>query len=94
MKEKYTVYYNDEVNEPAVMFSAETLEKCKTWIDGMLEGKIPVDDEHACTDDVLYSSKTFLYEVYEGDMIVETDEEDEEPEWKDPCYTSNYYYRD
>ena len=89
MKEKYTVYYNDEVNEPAVMFSAETLEKCKTWIDGMLEGKIPVDDEHACTDDVFYSSKTFLYEVYEGDMIVE---EDGEAIYKDFCYTSDYYY--
>lgn len=98
MKEKnFVVYYNDQVNEPAEMFSAETLEECINWINANLEGMMPVDDEHACTDDVFYSSTTFLYEVYEGGIIVgtgEEDEEDEEPEWKDPCYTSGYYYAD
>ena len=90
-KKKYVVYYNDEVNEPADVFSADTLEECKHWIDLQLEVKTPVDDEHPCTDDVMYSSHTFYYEVYEGDMIVETNGV---AEYNDLCYASDYYYRD
>ena len=90
-KKKYIVYYNDEVNEPADVFSADTLEECKHWIDLQLEGKIPVDEEHPCTHDIMYSSHTFYYEVYEGDMIVETNGV---AEYNDLCYASDYYYRD
>ena len=90
-KKKYIVYYNDDVNEPADVFSADTLEECKQWIDAQLEGMIPVDEEHPCSDDVMYSSKTFYYEVYEGDMIVETNGVEE---YNDLCYSSDYYYTD
>ena len=48
-KKKYIVYYNDEVNEPADVFSADTLEECKQWIDAQLEGMTPVGEEHYCT---------------------------------------------
>ena len=91
-KKKYIVYYNDGVNEPADVFSADTAEECKSWIAEQLKGEIPVDDEHPCTDDVMYSSHTFYYEVYEGDMIVEN--EDGVAEYNDLCYASDYYYRD
>lgn len=52
--------------------------------------KMPVDDEYPCSEDVMRSSKTFCYEIYEGEPIVET--EDGEVEFKDACYRSNYYY--
>ena len=90
-KKKYIVYYNDGVNEPADVFSADTVEECKDWIEKQLEGLTQVDDEHPCTDNVMYSSHTFYYEVYEGDMIVGTNVL---AEYNDLCYTSDYYYRD
>lgn len=68
-KKKYTVYYNDEVNEVADVFSADTLEECKEWINEQLEGMTPVNEEYPCTDDVMYSSKTFFYEVYDRPII-------------------------
>ena len=90
-KKRYLVYLNDEVNFPIVVFSADTIAECKDWIEKQLEGLTPVDDEHPCTDDVMYSSHTFYYEVYEGDMIVETNGV---AEYNDLCYASDYYYRD
>ena len=91
-KKKYIVYYNDGVNEPADVFSADTVEECKDWIVEQLKGKTPVDDEHPCSEKVFDSASTFFYEVYEGEPIVEN--EDREAELKDACYTSDYYYRD
>ena len=49
------------------------------------------EDKYHCTEDVMRSSRTFSYEVYEGEMIVE---EDGEAIYKDFCYTSDYYYTD
>ena len=90
-KKKYVVYYNDEVNEPADVFTADTLTECEQWIATQVEGLTPVDEEHYCTADVFRSSKVFCYEVYEGEMIVETNGV---AEYNDLCYTSDYYYRD
>ena len=94
-KKKYIVYYNDEVNEPADVFSADTIEECKQWIDAQLEGMTPVDEEHPCTDDVMYSSKTFYYEVYDK-PIVETNGSEYASDWEynEAVYSSDYYYRD
>ena len=90
MKEtKFKVYYNDDVNCPAIVFEADTLVECKEWIAEEVKGKTPVNDEFPCTEDVMRSSRTFCYEVYEGEMIVE---EDGEAIFKDFCYTSDYYY--
>lgn len=94
-KKKYIVYYNDEVNEVADVFSADTLEECKQWIDAQLEGMTPVDEEHPCTDDVMYSSHTFYYEVYDK-PIVETNGSEYASDWvyNEAVYTTDYYYRD
>lgn len=90
---KYKVYYNDEVNEIAEVFSADTLEECKEWINKELEGMTPVDEEHPCTDDVMYSSKTFFYEVYDS-PIVENNGSEYESDWtyNEAVYTTDYYY--
>lgn len=90
-KKKYTVYYNDEVNEVADVFSADTLEECKEWINEQLEGKTPVNEEHPCTDDVMYSSKTFFYKVYDRPMIETVNDEDI---FNEAVYTTDYYYAD
>lgn len=92
-KKKYTVYKNDEVNEIVDMFSANTLEECKEWINKELEGMVPVDEEHPCTDDVMYSSKTFFYEVYDR-PIVETNGSEYASDWtyNEAVYQTDYYY--
>lgn len=92
MKEKkFNVYFNDEVNEPVVVFSADTLKECKGWIKEQLKGKTPINDEYPCTDDVMRSSRTFVYEVYKGGMIVE---DDGEAEFNECLYYSDYHYTD
>ena len=90
-KKKYLVYLNDEVTEPIVVFSADTVAECKDWIEKQLEGMTPVNEEYPCTDDVMRSSKTFQYEVYEGEMITEIDGV---AVYSDLCYSSDYYYKD
>ena len=90
MKEnKFKVYYNDDVNCSPIVFEADSLAECKEWIAEEVKDKTPVNDEYPCTEDVMRSAKTFSYEVYEGEMIVE---EDGEAIFKDFCYTSDYYY--
>lgn len=90
-KKRYIVYKNDEVNEPVEVFSADTIQECKDWINEQVEGLTPVNEEFPCTDDVMYSSHTFLYEVYEGEMIMVTNGVEEYSEW---VYASDYYYTD
>ena len=92
-KKKFVVYYNDEVNEVSEVFSADTLEECKHWIDLQLECMIPVDEEHPCTDDVMYSAKTFYYEVYDK-PIVEYNGSENASDWvyNDAVYSTSYYY--
>lgn len=92
-KKKYVVYKNDEVNEPVDVFSADTIAECKEWINEQLEGMTPVNEEYPCTDDVMRSSKTFYYEVYDK-PIVETNGSEYASDWtyNDAVYTSDYYY--
>ena len=90
-KKKYIVYYNDEVNDPAEVFTADTLTECEDWIEDHVEGLTPVNGEYPCTDDVFRSSKVFSYEVYEGEMITEVNGQAVYNDW---CYSSDYYYRD
>lgn len=89
-KKKFVVYYNDEVNEPAEVFSANTLTECEDWIEDHVEGKTPVYYEYPFTDDGL-SSNVFSYEVYEGEMITEINGQAVFNDW---CFASDYYYRD
>lgn len=86
-KKKYIVYYNDEVNDPNEVFTADTLTECEDWIEDQLEGKTPVNEEY---DDSMLS-KVFSYEVYEGEMITEVNGQAVYNDW---CYASDYYYRD
>ena len=90
-KKKYIVYYNDEVNEPAEVFTADTLTECEDWIEDHVEGLTPVCYEYPYTDDVSGSSEVFSYEVYEGEMITDVNGQAVYNDW---CYASDYYYKD
>ena len=49
-----------------------------------------VDDDHQCTEDVMSSSKTALYEVFNGEPVIL--DEDDEPNLAEPIYRSDYFY--
>lgn len=88
-EKNYKVYYNDEVNEIAEVFAANTLDECKQWISEDLVNKTPVDEEHNCTDNILYSAKTFYYEVYDRPVVEVIDDENI---FNEAVYTTGYYY--
>lgn len=84
------IYYNDEVNPNKCVHTCNTLEEAKEWISHELKGRTMVDDDHQCTDDVMTSSKTALYEVFDGEPILL--DEDGEPILAEPIYVSDYFY--
>lgn len=84
------IYYNDGVNPSACVHTCNTLEEAKEWIKHELKGCTMVDADHQCTEDVMASSKTALYEVYDGEPI--TLDEDGEPNFEEPIYESDYFY--
>lgn len=88
-KKKYIVYYNDDVNEPVDMFSADTIAECKEWINEQIEGLTPVTEQY--DERVVNTSKTFQYEVYEGEMITEVNGV---AVYSNLCYSSDYYCKD
>lgn len=88
-KKKYIVYKNDDVNEPVDVFSADTIAECEEWINEQVEGLTPVTEQY--DERVVNTSKTFYYEVYEGEMITEIDGV---AVYSDLCYSSDYYYKD
>ena len=75
------------------MFSADTLEECKEWINNELEGMPPVTELY--DDRVVNSSKTFYYEVYDK-PIVETNGSEFASDWtyNNSVYQTDYYYND
>lgn len=83
------IYYNDGVNYVCV-HTCSTLEEAKEWINHELEGRTMVDDDHQCTDDVIASSKTALYEVYDGEPIII--KENGEYSFAELIYESDHFY--
>lgn len=84
------IYYNDGVNPTICLHTCSTLEEAKEWISHELKGYTMVDDDHQCTEDVIASAKTALYEVYDGEPI--TINVDGEPNLTEPIYRSNHFY--
>lgn len=86
----YKVYFNDEVSESVELASFEKLAEAKDYINDYLKGKILVDDDHDCTDDVFCTSAVANLEIYEGDSVKL--DEDGEPYPDMPIYESDYFY--
>ena len=72
------------------MHTCSTLEEAKEWIAHELEGRTMVDDDHQCTEDVMASSKTAFFAVYDGDPITFNENGDEV--FHEPIYASQYFY--
>ena len=84
------IYFNDEVQSSVCVHTCSTFEEAKSWISKQLKGYTMVDTDHACTEDVMTSSKTALYQIFNGEPI--TFDEDGEPNLAEPIYESDYYY--
>ena len=84
------IYYNDGVNPTVCLHTCNTLEEAEEWINHELKGRTMVDDDHQCTEDVMTSSKTALYEVYDGEPIILN--EVGEPNFAEPLYVSDHFY--
>ena len=72
------------------MHTCNTLEEAEEWINHELKGRTLVDEDHQCTEDVMSSSKTALYEVYDGEPFIL--DEDGEPNLAEPFYVSVCFY--
>lgn len=84
------IFFNDDVNPSTCVHTCSTLEEAKSWISEQLKGRELVDADHPCSEDVMGSSQTALYEVYDGEPI--TLKEDGEPTLAEPVYQSGFFY--
>ena len=84
------IYFDDGVQPAFFVHACSTIEEAKKWISEQLKDYIVVDDNHKCTEDVMGTSKTALYEVFNGEPI--SHGEDGEPNLAEPIYESDYFY--
>ena len=84
------IYFNDGVNLVECVHTCSTLEEAKKWISHELKGRTIVDADHQCTEDVMTSSKTGLYVVFDGEPI--SLDKDGEPNLAEPIYSSDHFY--
>ena len=86
------IYYDDGVNPGVCLHTCNTLEEAKGWINEQLKGYTMVDDDHMCSEDLMESAKTALYEVFDGEPIIIN--EYNEPGFEVPVYVSNLFFTD
>ena len=84
------IYFDDGVQPACFVHACSTLEEAKKWISEQLKDYIVVDDNHKCTEDVMGTSKTALYVVYNGEPI--THGKDGWPNLAEPIYMSYFFY--
>ena len=84
------IYFNDGVQPSTCVHTCRTLEEAKKWISEQLKGYTMVDDNHPCTDDVIASSKTAKYKVFDRERI--TFDKDGMLCLTEPIYVSDYFY--
>lgn len=74
------------------MHTCSTIEEAQSWVSEQLKGREIVDADHQSTEDVMTSSKTARYQVYDGDPV--TVDKDGEPNLVAPVYESDCFYTD
>lgn len=84
---EYKVFYNDNVNEPALLDKFANTESAILFANSQVEGKEKV--ESGDNINVHANAGTARIEVYEGDKIVIVNGE---PELREPVYTTEYFY--
>ncbi len=88
---KYNIYFNDSVNDLAPLGTVDTLDEVRSFMDEELSGRMLVDDEHPCSDDVFATASVAQFEAYNGEPVI-LDEDEEVEDLKDPALTSPYFY--
>ena len=83
------IYYNDGDQPSNCVRTCRTIEEAKEWISEQLKGYTMVDDNHPCTDDVIASSKTAEYMVFDCEPFVAG-----APFFGQLIYVSDYIYTD
>lgn len=81
---EYKVFFNDNVNPPALLATYNNLSSAIANINLNKEFVKKIDNV-----EVHANAKTARIEVYEGDMVVVVDGE---PELREPVYTTEYFY--
>ena len=84
------IYYDDGVNPGVCMHTCSTLEEAKGWIKEQLKGYTVLDNDHMCSEDVMESAKTALYEVFSEEPIIIN--EYGQPSFEVPIYVSSLFY--
>ena len=86
------IYYDDGVNPGVCLHTCSTLEEAKGWINEQLKGYTMVDDDHMCSEDVMESSKTAFYAVFDGAPV--TFDKNGNEVFHEPIYATPYFYTD
>lgn len=86
------IYYEDGVQPSTCVHSCSTIEEAKQWVNHELKGHTMVDANHPCSGDMIASSRTAQYLVFDGEPI--TTGENGKPVLELPLYESNYFYTD
>ena len=84
------IYFNDGVQPGTWVRTCNTIREAKKWVKKQLKGFTMVDDNHPCSDDVIASSRTAEYMVFDGEPF--TYDEDGEICLAEPIYESDYFY--
>lgn len=84
------IYYDDGVNPGVCLRTCSTLEEAKGWINKQLKGYTMVDDDHMCSENVMESAKTALYEVFDEEPIIIN--EYGKPDFEVPVYVSGLFF--
>ena len=63
------IFFNDRVQPATCVHRCSTIEEAKEWISEQLKGYTMVDDNHPFNDDVIASSRTAKYMVFDGRPI-------------------------
>lgn len=84
------IYYADGVNPSTCQHTCSTLKEAKKWINEQTKGRTMVDSDASCSEDVMNSSKTAFFAVYDGGPLTFNENGDEV--LHEPIYASSYFY--
>lgn len=84
------IYFNDGVNPAVCVHTCSSIIEAWRWVNAQISGYKIVDPYASCSEDVRKSSKTALYEVFEGEPI--TISEGGEQTLIEPIFSSPHFY--
>ena len=84
------IYYADGVNPSTCQHTCSTLKEAKKWINEQTKGRTMIDPYASCSEDVMESSKTAFFAVFDGDPV--SFDENGEEVFHEPIYATPYFY--